>query len=195
MRFGPQSKTLPAPVSTLIDLPRQKGSSRLFFEHSPLGARSLSFETPEPAPASSSLTLPQTLSQHPRATFFENYFYSTANLDGVDTIVPCQRYIRGRQRIVGLFLQFPEGRQSCVGQIRLDSLASPLQLSGHQRFWLGFSEDDHCPFVAGLELSEPTSSEGVSWLEVPLRGNLDWWFSLRQCQVYCGGKYSTPPRL
>lgn len=130
--LGPQPKSFPEPAHTLIDLPNQKGS-RLFFEHSPLGVRNLSFETPEPQPTPESLILPQSLSPHPGATFFESYFYSTVHLAGVCRIVPCQRYIHGRQHITGLYLHFPEGHQSCVGHVRLDSLANPIQMGARQR--------------------------------------------------------------
>ncbi|KAK1585888.1 uncharacterized protein LY79DRAFT_518029 [Colletotrichum navitas] len=193
--FGPQPKLQPLPIPTLIDVPRQDRGSRLFWEHSPLGVRNLFFETSVPAPASESLALPRPSSQHPRSTFFESYFYSTATLDGVRRIVPCQRYIHGKLRIIGLLLQFPGGRQSCVGQVRLDSLGNHLQADGNQSIWLGFSKDDHRPFVSALELSEPKQSEGLSWLEVQLCGTLEWWFSSRQCQVCYMGKSSPPTRL
>lgn len=179
-------------MPTLIHLPRQTGGDRLFFERSPLGVRSLYCEAAEPVLTSSPPTLPKPLSPYPRATFFETYFYSEASLDDVDTIVPCHRLIRGKQRIIGLYLQFPGDQTSCVGQVRLDSLASPLRLSGHQRIWLGFSKEDHRPFVSALTLGEPSPSDKVSWLEVQLRGKLVWWFSMNQCQV-CYGEESSPP--
>ncbi|OHE90313.1 hypothetical protein CORC01_14386 [Colletotrichum orchidophilum] len=191
----PQPKLQPHPAPTLIDLPRQDKGSRLFFEHSPLGVRNLSFETPKPVSASDPPTLPEPLSKHPKSTFFESYFYSSALLDGVIKIVPCQRNLRGKQHIIGLLLQFPERRQSCVGQIRLDCLGSPLQLDDHQSIWLGFSTDDYRPFVSVLQLSESKPNEDLSWLEVQPCNTLEWWFSLRQCQVCYMGKSSPPTRL
>ncbi|KAK1624561.1 hypothetical protein BDP81DRAFT_110713 [Colletotrichum phormii] len=193
--FGPQPKLQPFPVPNLIDLPRQDGGSRLFFEHSPLGVRMLAFETPIPTPASYSLALPTPSSQHPKSTFFEPYFYSTASLDGVVRIVPCQRYVRSMLRITGLLLQFSEGRQCCLGQVRLDSLGSPFQASSHQAVWLIFSKDDNRPFVSALELSEPEDKKGPCCLEIQVRGQLDWWFSSRQCQVCYQDKSSPPTRL
>ncbi|TQN70739.1 hypothetical protein CSHISOI_04722 [Colletotrichum shisoi] len=189
-RFGPQSISQPLP--TLIDLPPQDRGSRFFFEHSPLGVCSLYFETPKPAPVSS-LTLQKPISRHPKS-FSESYFYTTADLDDIKMIVPCQRYVRGKRRIIGLLLQFPEGRQSCVGQVRLDSLGDPLRADGHQSIWLGFSESDHRPFVSAVVLSKP-GNEATSWLEVRFYGTLEWWFSLRQCQVCYMGKSSPPTRL
>lgn len=191
--LGPHPKS--SPRAALVDLPNQKRSGRLFFEHGPLGVRNLAFETPEPAPASSPLILPRSLSPHPKATFFESYFYSTADLEGIERIVPCQRNILGRQHIIGLCLDFPEGRRSCVGQVRLDSLGNSVQLGAHHSVWLGFSKEDHRPFVSALELSEPEPGESVSWLEIPPCGRLEWWFSVKQCQVYCGGKSSPNTRL
>lgn len=182
-------------MPTLIDLPHQDMGSRIFFENSPLGVRNLCFETPEPAPALGTPALPKPFSQHPKATFFESYFYSAASLDGVSKIVPCQRYSCGKQRIIGLLIQSPEGRQSCVGQIRRDSLQDPLETSGYQHMWLGFSKDDHRPFVSALTLSEPNRNDGLWWFEVRFCGIIEWWFSLRQCQVCYTGKSSPPTRL
>lgn len=182
-------------MPTLIDLPLQDRGSRIFFENSPLGVRNLCFETTEPAPASDSPTLPEPLSQHPKATFFESYFYSAARLDGVSKIVPYQCYSRGKRRIIGLLLQFPEGRESCVGQIRLDSLQNPLQTSGYQHVWLSFSKDDHRPFVSAVTLSEPNRDDGLSWFKVRFCGTIEWWFSSKQCQVCYMGKSSPPTRL
>ncbi|KAK1843036.1 hypothetical protein CCHR01_14341 [Colletotrichum chrysophilum] len=193
--FGPEleSKTLPA--SALIDLPKQNGGSRIFFEHSPLGIRSLGFETPRPAPTPDfSLALQMPESPHPKS-FSESYFYSTAILDGVHMIAPCQRHVRGKLRIIGLLLHFSGGRQSCVGQIRLDCLGSLLPVGSRQSVWLGFSKDDHRPFVSVLELSEPKPTEGTWWFEVELFGRLEWWFSLKQSQVCQMGKSSPPTRL
>ncbi|KXH65948.1 hypothetical protein CSAL01_13571 [Colletotrichum salicis] len=194
--FGPQlkSKALPAAL-TLIDLPRQNGGSRFFFEYSPLGIHNLGFETPRPAPPlGSSLALQKPESPHPKS-FSESYFYTTAILDGVHMIAPCQRYVRGKQRIIGLLLQFSGGLRSCVGQIRLDCLGSLLPVGSHQSVWLGFSKDDHRPFVSVLELVEPKLTEGVWWFEVKLFGRLEWWFSLKQSQVCHMGKSSLPTRL
>lgn len=116
------------PVLTLIDLPPQDEASRLFFERSPLGVRSLVFETPGPESASvSSLALPRAESPHPRSTRFESHCFSEAVLDGVEEIVPCRHHVRGQQRIIGLLLQFPKSRRACVGQIRLDCLEKALQ--------------------------------------------------------------------
>ncbi|KZL64983.1 hypothetical protein CT0861_12835, partial [Colletotrichum tofieldiae] len=180
--FGPQSISQPLPLPTLIDLPPQDRGSRFFFEHSPLGVCSLYFETPKPAPpTNSSLTLPKPMSRQPKS-FSESYFYTTADLDDIEMIVPCQRYIRGKRHIIGLLLQFPEGRQSCVGQVRLDSLGGPLRADGHQSMWLGFSKSDHRPFVSAVVLSKPRGNEGISWLEIQFYGTLEWWFTLRQCQ-------------
>ncbi|WQF81014.1 hypothetical protein CDEST_06028 [Colletotrichum destructivum] len=194
--FGPRfiPRTKPLPQSTLLDLPHQERGSRIFYEHSPIGVRNLAFETAKPVPPSHSITLNQPLSQHPEAAFSKPYFYSAASLDCVDTIVPCQRYIDGRRHIIGLLLKFPEGRQSCVGQIRLDSLGNPIQAYSHQNLWIGFSLVHRRLFVSALTLSEPNLTEGLSWLKVQLHGTLEWWFSSTQCQLHHMGKSSPEPR-
>lgn len=141
------------------------------------------------APAANSLT--EQVADNPHE---ESYFYSAAIINGFYIIMPCQRSVRGRRRTIGLLLQFPGGRQSSVGQIRLDCLGSLLQIGSHQSFWLGFSKDDHRSFMSILELSEPKLNVGLSTFEVQLSGMLEWWCSLRQCQV-CYMGISPPTRL
>ncbi|OBR03246.1 hypothetical protein CH63R_12373 [Colletotrichum higginsianum IMI 349063] len=194
--FGPRfiPRTKPLPQSTLLDLPHQERGSRIFYEHSPRMVFHLAFETAKPVPPSRSITLNQPLSQNPISSLSKPYFYSAASLDCVDTIVPCQRYIDGRRHIIGLLLKFPEGRQSCVGQIRLDSLGNPIQAYSIQNLWIGFSLYRRRLFVSALTLSEPNLTEGLSWLKVQLHGTLEWWFSSTQCQLHHMGKSSPEPR-
>jgi len=160
-----------------------------------VGIRSLLFETPEPAPAPASLFLTEALAQPPNPKLLGSYFYSRANLDQVEKIMPCQRFVCGQQQIMGLLFEHFGGRQSCVGQIRLDCIGSPLQLAGHHSFWLAFSENGCGPFVSTIELSHVEPTRGLSWLEVLLCGNLEWWFSWSQCQVFHMGKSSPVTRL
>lgn len=190
--LGPRLVQLSA---TLIDLPPQGRSSRVFFEHSPTGVRNLYFETSQPQLDRVPPALPDPLSQHPRSTPSESFFYSTANLENVERITPCLVDVNGKLTICGLLLQDSAGRNSCVGQIRLDRLGSPIQLTGHQSLWLGFSKDDHRPFVSTLLLSRTERCEGLSWLEVQLYGSMEWWYSARQCQVHHMGTSSPPTRL
>jgi len=92
----------------------------------------------------------------------ESYFYSAAIINGFYIIMPCQRSERGRRRIIGLLQQFPGGRQSSVGT----DPSGLLRKSSPQSFWLGFSKDDHRPFMSILELSEPKLNDGLSTFEV-----------------------------
>lgn len=154
--------------------------------------RVLTFETPKPESTSVPLpVLPNAQSDYPASEVFEEFFFSAAVLDGVEEIVPCRNYSEsGKLKIIGLLLQFPENRRSCVGQIRMDLLESPLQVRGHQSIWLGFSEDYGPIYVSSLELSCPAAVQGVTWFEVELSSTLEWWFSERQCQVYHMGRSS-----
>ncbi|KAK2030810.1 hypothetical protein LX32DRAFT_637868 [Colletotrichum zoysiae] len=189
--FGPQP-IRPPEAPTLIDFPTQDRGSRIFFESAPVGVRNLRFETPDPAPTSDSIRPPEPFFGHSRMWLFPDKFYSVAKLDGVSKIVPCQRHVYGERCIVGLLLEFPDGRQSCVGEIRLDRLQNPVQTSGHQLVWLGISENDYEPFVSAVTITGPDCDDGVSWFEMPLIGTLEWWYATRGCELRHTGKAGSP---
>ncbi|KAJ0159919.1 hypothetical protein CTA2_8892 [Colletotrichum tanaceti] len=201
--FGPQPKKQQSlnPPPTLLwsdSMPSTGGGggNRLFFQSSPLGVRHMAIEAPEPSPLPSGHRhhLPgvrEPPSHYPRSRLFDYYFYSCVSLSDLDLIIPCRVLVRGAQRITGLLLRYANGTQSTAGQVRLDSLEKPLQASGLQTVWLGFSERDHGPFVSVLEVSPPGPRRGVMcWFRVDLCGVLEWWFSTTQCQVHHKGRSS-----
>ncbi|KAF4447882.1 hypothetical protein F53441_8632 [Fusarium austroafricanum] len=57
-------------------------------------------------------------------------YYTSAKLDEVREITPCLSWKQGREEgenqvILGLLLTYTDGRQSCVGEVRLDQLGTP----------------------------------------------------------------------
>ncbi|KAL2017479.1 hypothetical protein VTK56DRAFT_2075 [Thermocarpiscus australiensis] len=76
-------------------------------------------------------------------------------------------------------------RTSCVGQIRLDSLGSSLEIGTSHTLWLQFSPTKmggYCVTVAAT--SPPSDIHAPNWLALPCSGLLEWWFSFRQCRVH-----------
>ncbi|WQF75107.1 hypothetical protein CDEST_00121 [Colletotrichum destructivum] len=154
----------------------------------------MAIETPEPSPllpSSHLLGLREPLSHYPRSFLLDYYFYSCVSLSHLDLIIPCRVLLLGAQRITGLLLRYTNGTHSTAGQVRLNCLEKPLQASGLQTLWLGFSKRYHLPFVSVLEVSAPGPRQVVCcWFQVELCGVLEWWFSTTQCQVHHKGKSS-----
>ncbi|KAH6856152.1 hypothetical protein B0I37DRAFT_366685 [Chaetomium sp. MPI-CAGE-AT-0009] len=173
---------------TLLDRPSTQ-HSRIFHDTSSTGIYLLGFETPSPTPDNQRPELPELrapLSSSPTPTFSrEDYYYTSATLDGVTIVTPSLHQIGGMPVITGLLLHYPKGHTSCVGQIRLDSLGSPLEVGTCQKRWLGFSSTPmggHC--VTGAATFRPPDIHASSWLALPYNGLLEWWFSYRQCRIH-----------
>ncbi|EFQ36785.1 uncharacterized protein GLRG_11932, partial [Colletotrichum graminicola M1.001] len=115
--FGPHLDILPTTRLALIDLPSQDSSSRIFVEESSVGIRNVAFESSNPEPAlSPSVSLPQPTYRAPVSNPQTPWFYSTASLDDVEDVRPCQRSIGGRNIIIGLLLRYVDGHEACLGQ-------------------------------------------------------------------------------
>ncbi|KAF4945846.1 hypothetical protein FGADI_11642 [Fusarium gaditjirri] len=120
------------------------------------------------------------------------YQYSSAELDGVRTVTPCGSWRDYRpDAILGLLLTYEDGRQRCVGQVRLDFLLDPIEVTS-EAMWICYPETDELSWCANKEDDESgvdlISFEGPDELEepyikIPMRGCLDWYFSERQCHL------------
>lgn len=182
--LGPHLKMQPRTRLSILDLPCQERSSRVFFEKSPIGVRTIAFEGASPGRAlSHPVNLPQTT--HERVSTLQMpWFYSTASLLGVKEIVPCERYIGVQRNIIGLLLRYSDGHEASLGQVRLDCLAAPKQVIGHTSFWLGFSADRYGRYVVHLELSRGAHDGNLCWVEIRYDDSVDWWFSYHHSDVF-----------
>ncbi|KAF6840317.1 hypothetical protein CPLU01_01341 [Colletotrichum plurivorum] len=172
--FGTQPFSPEAPRARLLDLPPQDGEIHIFFDNRNR-VESLFFEEPEPTPGlRSDPVLPDPISPRPpHAVYKEQLFFSSASLDGIIQIIPCRRHARGRSHVVGLLLEYSDGRRTCVGQFRLDSLDKRLLVRDSRHIWMGFYQDEKGPLVSAVELSEShLEQDGVSWLGLELTGGL-----------------------
>ncbi|KAF5251217.1 hypothetical protein FANTH_3652 [Fusarium anthophilum] len=122
------------------------------------------------------------------------YQYSSAELDGVRTVTPCGSW-RDRQRtdaILGLLLTYEDGRKRCVGQVRLDFLLDPIEVTS-ETMWISYPEtdeliccgDDDEDDASGVDLVSFEGPDGLKepYIKIPMRGRLDWYFSKRQCHL------------
>lgn len=130
-----------------------------------------------------------------------DFFLSTANLEDVRTISVCRGWreclvlSRGDppdERIVGMLLTYADGRQRCVGQIRLDYMGPPLMVTSG-KFWLGSDKSEEEGRSEGfwpvtynikwVKVDKPLEDENREYFEVPLTGSLEWHSYL------AGGRY------
>ncbi|KAF5663780.1 hypothetical protein FCIRC_11069 [Fusarium circinatum] len=80
------------------------------------------------------------------------YHCSSAELDGVRTITPCGSWRDDRRpdAILGLLLTYQDGRKRCVGQVRLDFLLEPIEITS-ETIWIRRSGVDEVSRLAEEE--------------------------------------------
>ncbi|KAL0929570.1 uncharacterized protein CTRU02_215469 [Colletotrichum truncatum] len=176
---------------TLLDLP-SKSSSRIYAETTTFGVRSLGFETPRPNPQDRIPRVDWPISSYPIFRPHENFAWNRAKLSDVVQFVPCYGNIHRKTIIIGLLLHYTDGKTACVGQIRLDRLGDALSIHSVRKLWLGFwlTDDGPCVSHAVLAPEQPTLLDCESWFGVDWCGDLEWWFSNRQCQLFYQGRLS-----
>lgn len=166
---------------TLLDRPSNR-PSRIFYETSPLGIRCLGFETPPPTPGPELSTFPRPLSKSPRWSL-EAYCYTSATLDDITMVTPSLHQIGGMSVITGLLFHHFNAHTSCVGQVRLNSLGCRFKVDNC--LWLGFASTIMGgPCVIRATEFPPSDADSLTWLALPRRGLLEWWFSYRQCKIH-----------
>ncbi|KAF4447885.1 hypothetical protein F53441_8635 [Fusarium austroafricanum] len=113
-------------------------------------------------------------------TFLSTY----ASLGDVRTITPCRsRAAFDLKAIVGLLFTYTDGRQRCIGQVRLDWLEDPLVVTS-EKIWLGCAVEEVKPLGEGfwpptnrikwVSVSKPLADGKRQYLEIPLSGRLEW---------------------
>ncbi|KAI8959431.1 hypothetical protein F5Y11DRAFT_368065 [Daldinia sp. FL1419] len=190
MVTGPQpKKSWPPCTWTLLDTPENL-PNRLFFEDSPSGIQELGFETCLPTPQKCA-AVPIPASPYPESTSLEDYFYTSASLEGVVAVTPCRVKQANIFIFTGMLLHYANGYENAVGQVRFDCLDDIFRVDSSETLTLGFLTMGGCPYVANIQLSPP-KKDNMVYLNIPRHGWIEWWFSYRQCKVYCNGKASMP---
>ncbi|KAI8963384.1 hypothetical protein F5Y11DRAFT_319646 [Daldinia sp. FL1419] len=190
MIAGPQKgRAWPACAWSLLDTPENL-PNRMYFEHSPRGIHEFGFETPLPAPRESAF-VPVPESPYPESTSVEDFFHTSASLDGVVAVTPCRVKQGDITNFTGMLLHYENGHKVAVGQIKFDCLDDTFRISPSETLLLGFSTTNGYPYVASIQLS-PLRKDNMVYLNVPWYGQIEWWFSCRQCKIYCNGEASIP---
>lgn len=140
-----------------------------------------------------SLSLPVPVSQYPKASSAESYFYTFASLDNLDFFEACS--FNGI--ITGVLLHYGDGSRAVVGQVRLDRLAKKQYVPRDATIRFVVTRNvAQCPKVSAVlvltaDVYEqiPRMKFGLD-LEVPCCGRLEWWYTWRQCQLAHEGRTS-----
>jgi hypothetical protein len=109
------------------------------------------------------------------------FYHTSAKLEGVREITPCHSNRRSfLSQITGLLLEYIDGSQRSIGQVRLDFLGTPKKVTTETMLirFLG-DEDSAClmPWHSGIQSFDfinPTSEVRDQDLKVPMKGRLDW---------------------
>ncbi|KAI1173459.1 hypothetical protein F4777DRAFT_449369 [Nemania sp. FL0916] len=191
--FGPQQPHYwPTCHWTLLHSSDQ-AAYRMFFDISPTGIHELAFESPEPREMQAPiLSVPS--SPWPESTSLNDYFYTSAALENVVEVTPCEVKVRNRPSIIGLLFRYSDGRQAHVGQFRPDYATTPIAVSSSSKMWLSFDKNDGGPYVDSVGISHPPKLMSQWCLYVSWVGKLEWWFTWSQCKLYYQDQVSPATR-
>ncbi|KAI0837178.1 hypothetical protein F5Y06DRAFT_304880 [Hypoxylon sp. FL0890] len=116
-------------------------------------------------------------------------FYSSCEMKGVTRITPCIGETHPIRPVIGMLLDYEDGHRECLGQMRFDWIASPLEVSEGSKLHIGMTKPDMkrplhiCTLVATVTLTQSEDTDGPfhpevnNWINVPWSGTLEWWFS------------------
>lgn len=162
------------------------GPDRIYWDYSQWGSRKLATTSPAdqtPGPSISHIS--------PRPYTSGPILYSSASLQDIIGIIPCQKRHKAHLSITGLLICYPNNCQACVGEVRLDSLCTTIKVADFPALYLGFTYAEHkFPYLARIELLPPKDMETYEWLELGWQGTLEWWYESRQCKIWYNDKES-----
>ena len=196
-----------SPDMKLIYQAKEPGH-RIYYEKADVGVLELAFESQRPdEDIPPQMRTPDFTPPGP--WIYGNVFFSSAVLDGVIEVFPCRTSVRGGEAIVGLLLIDSEGNRSCVGQIRLDCLESPIRKPKGLRF--NFEGGSYGYYIRKVESfadlerrneressgsvgeegeEEMNGTKGSVSFDCEMKGRLEWWFTAKDCQIHHNGRAS-----
>ncbi|KAM3496927.1 hypothetical protein MY10362_009704 [Beauveria mimosiformis] len=132
---------------------------------------------------------PRTASPYPRSLPFENFCYAKASLEDVCAVATCRRADIDGQVIAGIVLCYTDGTEASLGWVAPGRLDSPTPVPDGG-IWLRVSlSRTGFPRVTAMAFAVPVD-EDDGYLRLQWRGELEWWFSRRQCQLCYNGEVS-----
>lgn len=189
----------PGQAYTYSLLAKLRGQRDYLFIDDSAGIRELALTpAPEEVNETRNLRKPAPESCYPAITSVEGYFYTFAPLENLDFIKICN--FDGV--VTGLLLHYRDGSRASVGQVRLDWLGAEQQVPNEATIRFAISRTtDQCPYVSSVLVFVARSARNFFPaksdldFEVTCYGNLEWWFTRRQCQLAHAGYTSASTRL
>lgn len=112
----------------------------------------------------------------PSWTSYSWAYHTSAKLDDVVEVIPCQpRFAGNHSPIIGLLLWYSDGSCGCVGQCRLDSLSTRLAVvqgtdASPSLLYLAFGRrKGHFHHVERVD-THPPRDQTFEWLSLPWHG-------------------------
>lgn len=153
--------------------------TRLFFEESWSGIGEVAFEGPSMQESETNPPFEIKRLTYPTSRPGEQLFYTSAPLTHITAITSCHSRLEGVAAIVGLLLEYQDGRKRCVGQMRLDSLKGTVTVHNSTGIMFLLSPDKR----KVLDLQVCYEVEAGGWIRMPWSGSLGWWFSGTGCKL------------
>lgn len=111
-------------------------------------------------------------------------YFSSCRLEDVVEVALCRTRLGGvsEDAVTGLLVRYANGDRACVGSFRFDWASPARQVGRTGRLYIGCGQRLNC--VRDVRIEPPLVDNGLSWMEVPLSGKLEWWSSVGSCRVY-----------
>jgi len=159
--------------------------SEIYFSYTHRSLYALACSPPHISNRTVSLPAP---SSYPASVMLGKYLFTVAPLENVTEVTPCLGVGRVDPLIVGLLFRYSDGRRACVGEFRLDRCGTTMEVGTSGGLFLGLTQtmlNRSC--VTRVEIFRPKDRAPLTWLDLPWKGNLEWWFSHTECQVSYDG--------
>lgn len=121
------------------------------------------------------------------------WFYTCCRLENTTEITVCIDETKPYRPIMGMLVQYSNGRRSCVGQYRKDWALEPMQVDFSKKLRIAMGQTERkFPFVAnvdvqGVNMSTTNVADETSpliWSTLPWNGKLEMWFTVAQSRIY-----------
>lgn len=122
--------------------------------------------------------MPQTASSYPRGKRGEAFYLSVVELRPAASM----RLAMDGLRVTGLLLTYLDGAEDALGRVCLAKLQPPERVY-EDGIWILTELIDKYPQVVRIVVEKP-GRNADRYLHVRWQGQLEWWSSVRQCEVH-----------
>lgn len=119
----------------------------------------------------------------------EPWFFSSCSVNDITEITLCRDISLCHKPIIGMQVLYSSGHKACVGQFRFDRTFERITVEeGCKGLHIGQMTKDRFLYVADVMVYPPCNPSKLCWVYMHWGGDLEWWFSSRQCFV----RYACP---